>query len=69
MNKVQKNAIREADNYLKYAGLPSFSSLFFGQPAGQATPEPSDDFDAGWESDGPNTSSPYDAAQAKEETK
>lgn len=36
MNKAQKNAIREADNYLKYAGRPSFSSLFFGQPAGLA---------------------------------
>lgn len=28
MNEAQKDAIREADNYLKAAGLPTYSELF-----------------------------------------
>lgn len=34
MNEAQKNAIREADNYLKAAGLVTYSEL--KQPAEQA---------------------------------
>lgn len=33
MNEAQKNAISEADNYLKAAGLPTYSSLTTSQPA------------------------------------
>ena len=38
MNDVQKNAIREADNYLKAAGLPTYSALT-QRPAAQTERE------------------------------